>query len=79
MKIRLQEIYKVDSAKAKDIMVKTDKKRASYYNYYSSKKWGDSRSYDLCINRSSVGMDGAVDMIVELTRVKKIWLEQGKK
>ena len=35
----LQEFYKVDAAKAKDIMVKTDKKRASYYNYYSSKKW----------------------------------------
>lgn len=72
----LMELYKVEQAKAKDIMVKTDKKRASYYNYYSSKKWGDSRSYDLCINSSSVGIDGAVDMILELTRVKGVWLEK---
>ena len=68
----LKQLYKVETAKAKDIMVKTDKKRASYYNYYSSKKWGDSRSYDLCINSSSVGIDGAVDMILELARVKNL-------
>lgn len=72
----LKHLYKVDTAKAKDIMVKTDKKRASYYNYYSSKKWGDSRSYDLCINSSSVGIDGAVEMILELARVKGAWLEK---
>ena len=28
----------------RDVMIKTDKKRASYYNYYSSKRWGDSKS-----------------------------------
>ncbi len=72
----LTQLYKVEPAKAKDIMVKTDKKRASYYNYYSSKKWGDSRSYDLCINSSSVGIDGAVEMILELARVKREWLEK---
>lgn len=72
----LKELYKVDQAKAKDIMVKTDKKRASYYNYYSSKKWGDSRSYDLCINSSAVGIEGAVEMILELARVKRSWIEK---
>lgn len=72
----LKQLYKVETAKAKDIMVKTDKKRASYYNYYSSKKWGDSRSYDLCINSSSVGIDGAVDMILELARVKNLRLKE---
>ena len=72
----LEKLYQVDSAKAKDIMVKTDKKRASYYNYYSSKKWGDSRSYDLCINRSAIGIDGAVDMILELTRARQAYLKK---
>lgn len=69
----LKELYKVDAAKAKDIMVKTDKKRASYYNYYSSKKWGDSRSYDLCLNSSKLGMDGCVDMILEFAKAKQAW------
>lgn len=72
----LKELYKVDASKAKDIMVKTDKKRASYYNYYSSKKWGDARSYDLCINSSKVGLDGAVDMILAFAKAKQAWLNK---
>ena len=72
----LKKLYNVDDAKAKDIMVKTDKKRASYYNYYSSKKWGDTRSYDLCINRSAVGVDGAVKMIRAFAETKQEWLNK---
>lgn len=52
-------------------MIKTDKKRASYYNYYASKKWGDARSYNLCINSSSTGIDGAVHIIQEFAKVKQ--------
>lgn len=74
----LKEMYQVDDAKAKDIMIKTDKKRASYYNYYSSKKWGDSRSYDLCINSSVVGMDGAVDLILDFAKAKQAWVNRDK-
>jgi cytidylate kinase len=66
----LKELYQIDDAKAKEVMVKTDKKRSSYYNYYSNKKWGDVRSYDLCINRSPIGVDGAVDMILKYIEVK---------
>ena len=33
--------------KARDMMNKKDKQRQSYYNYYSSKKWGRADSYDL--------------------------------
>lgn len=69
----LKEIYQVDDAKAKDIMVKTDKKRSSYYNYYSSKKWGDSRSYDMCINRSKVGFEGAMECIKQFAEAKQRW------
>lgn len=74
----LKNMYNVDAAKAKDIMVKTDKKRASYYNYYSSKKWGDSRSYDLCINSSVVGLDGTVDMILAFAKAKQAWVNREK-
>ena len=72
----LKKLYNVEEAKAKDIMVKTDKKRASYYNYYSSKKWGDTRSYDLCIIRSAVGVDGAVKMIRAFAETKLEWLKE---
>ena len=51
--------------KAKDIIQKKDKQRASYYNYYTSKKWGDSRSYDLCLNTSKVSVDDCVELILQ--------------
>ncbi|MGN0371282.1 MAG: AAA family ATPase [Enterocloster sp.] len=76
---RLKRMYNVDDSKAKDIMIKTDKQRASYYNYYSNKKWGDPRSYDLCINSSSVGPEGAVDVILNFAKAKMNWREQNKK
>lgn len=68
---RLAQTNNVSEAKAKEIMMKTDKERSSYYNYYSSKKWGDVRSYDLCINSSVLGIDGTVDMILYFANAKK--------
>lgn len=69
----LKDQYDVNDAKAKDIMIKTDKKRASYYNYYSSKKWGDAKGYDLCVNSSAVGYDGAVSIIRAFAQAKQAW------
>ena len=66
----LQKVNNVTEAKAKDIMVKTDKKRASYYNYYASKRWGEAKGYDLCINSSAVGIEGAVKVIQEFAKLK---------
>jgi len=55
--------------KAKDMIIKQDKQRASYYNYYTSKKWGDARSYDLCLDCSKLGQDGCVDMILKFKEI----------
>ena len=67
----LMERHGLTEQKAKDLMIKTDKRRASYYNYYSSKKWGGSRSYDLCLNSSAVGLEGAVEVIKAFARCKQ--------
>lgn len=47
-----------------DAISKRDKKRASYYNYYTGKRWSDASSYDLCVSTSTAGIDGAVDTIL---------------
>ena len=59
-----------DDNKVIDFINKTDKKRANYYNYYSSKKWGDSRSYDFCIDSSVLGIGKTVDMIIEYLKIR---------
>ncbi|MEF9953882.1 MAG: cytidylate kinase-like family protein [Clostridium sp.] len=71
----LMEKHDINEAKAKDIMIKTDKRRASYYNYYSSKRWGNSKSYDLCINSSVIGYDGTVSIIKEFANKKQEFLK----
>lgn len=53
------------AAEARELYVKKDKQRQSYYNYYSSKKWGRADSYDLCINSAKLGIDGTVKMIIQ--------------
>lgn len=62
---RIMEKYNLSEAKAKDMIIKKDKQRQSYYNYYSSKKWGRADSYDLCINSSILGVEGTVKLIVQ--------------
>ena len=59
------EKYNLSESKAKDMIIKKDKQRQSYYNYYSSKKWGRADSYDLCINSSLLGIDGTVKLIIQ--------------
>ena len=51
--------------KARDIINKTDKQRASYYNYYTSTKWGDSKSYNLSLDAGKLGTDNCVEMILK--------------
>lgn len=62
---RIMERFDINESKAKDMMIKKDKQRQSYYNYYSSKKWGRADSYDLTINSSKLGIDGTVKMIIQ--------------
>ena len=60
---KIMEQYSMDENKARDNLVKKDKQRASYYNYYTNRKWGRAESYDLCINSSVLGIDGSVKLI----------------
>lgn len=60
---RIMERYDVSESKARDMIIRKDRQRQSYYNYYSSKKWGRSSTYDLSINSSKLGIDGTVKML----------------
>lgn len=66
---RAVKYYNVDTKKAENTIIKMDKKRASYYNFYSDRKWGKADTYDLCIS-SSVGIDESVEIIKEFVKKK---------
>lgn len=68
---RAVKYYAVEENKAEDIINKTDKKRANYYNFYSGKRWGSAESYDLSINSGFIGIDNAVNIILQFIEMRK--------
>ena len=68
---RIVEFEKVSEQKAKDIITKADKKRASYYNFQTEKKWGSVSSYNLSLDASDIGIDGCVSVIRCYLEMKK--------
>ena len=60
---RIVESMKVSVEEAKNLMAKTDKGRASYYNYYTNKEWGVASSYNFSIDASVLGIDETVAFI----------------
>ena len=42
-----------------------NRKRKAFYNYTGEGKWGEAANYDLCIDSSKLGTDGAVKLIMD--------------
>lgn len=61
---RVMEAHDVDEKTAYSRMKKEDKMRKTYHNFYADGKWGDSRTYDICINSSTLGIDKTVDTLI---------------
>lgn len=67
---RISQLQKINEEKAEHFIDKIDKKRSSYYNYFSCKKWGAANSYHLCINSSLLGINNTVDTIYNIVKKK---------
>ena len=66
---RFRSLYTTpEGKKPEDIINKTDKKRASYYKFYTGNLWKDMNNYDLVINTGKVGIDNAVATIIDYVR-----------
>ena len=66
---RLSQKHNKTAKEAKDMINKTDKSRSSYYNYYTNKKWGAASSYNLCVDSSKLGIDGAAKAIIQAIEI----------
>ncbi len=67
---RVAERHRLTAGKAEELVAKTDKQRAAYYNYFTSKNWGAVTSYHLCINSSFLGIEDTVGLIRQLIEKK---------
>ncbi len=68
---RMAERGNLSEQKAKELVEKMDKRRKSYYNYYSNKCWGQANSYHLSINSSKIGIKESAKLIYGII---KTWM-----
>lgn len=63
---RIERAMRIDNMspeKIEDNILKIDKRRANYYNFHTSEKWGRAENYHLSIRSSLIGIDNAVEVI----------------
>lgn len=67
---RIAKLRQCSEQEAHKVIEYGDKQRSEYYNYYTGKRWGDSSSYDMCINSDVLGVDLTVDFIESIIKQK---------
>lgn len=55
---------------AESMIDEADRKRNTYFNYYTGRKWSDPSSYDICLNTSTIGIERCAEIIAGLARRK---------
>lgn len=68
---RIRRVQQRDNCSADDarhIIEKGEAHRASFYNYYTGKRWGQAESYDLCVNSSLLGIDATTRLVADFIK-----------
>ena len=67
-KKRISEKNGVSVKEAENLIVKEDKYRANYYNFYTGHKWGASERYAATFNTSVFGVDATAQIIADMIK-----------
>lgn len=62
---RAVKVYGLSPDDVQSVLLKTDKRRETYYNYYTGRKFGDARNYTLSLDSLGVGIENAVRMMAD--------------
>lgn len=62
---RTAERENISEDKAKSRIEQADKRRKYFHNTHSDNKWGDSRSYDITVNSTKMGLDGVTELLIK--------------
>ena len=65
---RITGLYNVEEKEAVKMMVDTDKRRRTNYNFYTDQNWGKASNYTLCLNSSQLGYDRCEMIIMECVK-----------
>ncbi len=62
---RVAERRGLTPAEAEDLIVKKEKARRDFYDFFTFGSWGNSSEYDLCLDSSILGIEGTAGFIVD--------------
>ncbi len=68
---RCVEEYGLPADEMEKRIRRQDRGRSNYYNYFTGLTWGDMRRYDLTLNTSTCGIEGAVQLIAALADLRE--------
>ena len=54
------KMYHLDPKDAEETLLRYDRKRANFYEFYTDRKWGSVTNYSMMINTSNMGIDQCV-------------------
>ena len=56
---------------ASGVIEKNDKERGLYIETFTGSKWSDARHFDLCIDTGKIGIDKAVEIILNYVKLRR--------
>ena len=68
---RIMALYSLSEADALKAIAKSDKERGNHYFRYTDMKWGKAQNYDICVNSSLLGIDGTVEMLMDVAKIEE--------
>lgn len=59
-------IEKINHDEAYKRLKKVDRNRKDFYQSLNDSKWGDKKDYDYLIDSEVLGIDGTIDLIIDI-------------
>lgn len=72
--VRVSARLGISQEEAETLIIKRDKGREDYYNFFTFSHWGVASNYDLCIDSSILGIEGTADFIIDFGRKSNLIL-----
>jgi len=70
---RIKTLIERDAMSEKEAstaIVKADKRRSNYYNFYTNQSWGEVKNYDLAINAGTLSREDAAELVIKYLEKK---------
>ncbi|MBR5724362.1 MAG: cytidylate kinase-like family protein [Bacteroidales bacterium] len=65
---RVCERTGMDAAEAEKYILRKEKARKEYYNFFTFGNWGVASNYDLCLDSSRLGIEGCAEVVIDFGR-----------